>query len=362
MDKVAEIFDNSRKINVIKDMAVKTIGAEETENVWKEARSILSDILKKYPMIQPKEQRHTDLIFPRIAVYKALLRSHSDTAMKIMEEGEAINAKERAKSYQKIVRLPFGKMIFLKGFAAGCKFENYIISGNSLTSAILYAKLIIELSIIKLSKKGEEQMAKRNHALDQPILDSARKEFLEKGFEKASLKAICEYAGVTTGAVYKRYKDKEELFAAVIEDTLKDLNQIADEKCSIDVSRLSDEELVEAWNMNSGSMLWWFQFLNDRREDFILLISKSETTRYANFQHDWVEKMTKGTFSYYEEALKRGLATVVITKEEFHILLTAFWSTIYEPFIHGYNTQQIEEHCQLVCRMFDWYGVLGFKS
>ena len=40
----------------------------------------------------------------------------------------------------------------------------------------------------------------------------ARKEFMEKGFIKAELKTICNNANITTGAVYKRYKGKQELF------------------------------------------------------------------------------------------------------------------------------------------------------
>lgn len=205
-------------------------------------------------------------------------------------------------------------------------------------------------------------MATRDHSLDQPILDSARKEFLAKGFEKASLKEICANAGVTTGAIYKRYKDKEELFAAVVDGTVKDLDKIADEKGGVDAADLSDRELIEAWNMENGSMMWWFQYLFERREDFVLLISRAETTRYANFQHDWVAKMTEGTYAYYQEALRRGLATVKVSKDELHILLTAFWTTIYEPFVHGYTYEQVEEHCHLVCRMFDWYRVFGFQN
>lgn len=203
-------------------------------------------------------------------------------------------------------------------------------------------------------------MAVRNHSLDQPILDSAREEFLEKGFEKASLKTICGRAGVTTGALYKRYRDKEALFAAVVEETVADLNEIADAKCNVNVRELTDETLIRAWDMSNGDMLWWFQYLFERYEGFVLLISRAETTRYANFQHDWVEKMTEGTYAYYAEACRRGLAVTKISKGELHILLTAFWSTIYEPFIHGYTLEQIEEHCELVCRMFDWYNTLGF--
>ena len=121
MDKITAIFDNGKKINVIKDVAVKTIGREETDKAWNDARRLLTDILDKYPNIQPKEQTHTDLIFPHIAVYKALLISHSDVAMKIMEQGEAITAKESGKSFRRIVKLPFGKTLFFKAFALGCK-------------------------------------------------------------------------------------------------------------------------------------------------------------------------------------------------------------------------------------------------
>ena len=68
-------------------------------------------------------------------------------------------------------------------------------------------------------------MAVADRSIDPRILDSARTEFLASGFEKASLKTICEGAGVTTGALYKRYKGKEDLFSAVwgrdSADTLK---------------------------------------------------------------------------------------------------------------------------------------------
>ena len=63
-------------------------------------------------------------------------------------------------------------------------------------------------------------MAVRDTSIDPRILDSAREEFLKKGFLKADLKTICDSAGVTTGAVYKRYKGKEELFSAVVGDVV----------------------------------------------------------------------------------------------------------------------------------------------
>lgn len=203
-------------------------------------------------------------------------------------------------------------------------------------------------------------MAKPDHSIDPLILESARQEFLSQGFEKASLKAICERAHVTTGALYKRYSGKEELFQAVVAGTVADLEEILEQKSGGDVRLLSDEELVKAWDMDEEYMMWWFRFLYERYDGFVLLLKCAEGTRYSHFQHDWVEKMTEATYAYYQEAYRRGLCTVYASRGEMHILLTAFWATIYEPFIHGYQMEQLDEHCKLVCRLFDWYHTFGF--
>lgn len=205
-------------------------------------------------------------------------------------------------------------------------------------------------------------MAKPDHSIDPLILVSAKREFLEKGFKKASLKDICAKANVTTGALYKRYKGKDALFCAVVEDTVNDLNEIYEQKSVIDFSGISDQELIKAWDMDESYMMWWFHFLFDRHEGFVLLLKCAEGSSYSNFQHDWVEKMTEATYLYYMEAYKRKLTLVFVSKKEMHILLTAFWSTIYEPFIHDYTLDQLEDHCQLVCRMFDWYSTFQFDK
>ena len=53
------------------------------------------------------------------------------------------------------------------------------------------------------------------------LSDSAKKEFMEKGFMKASLRNICKNAGVTTGALYFFFKDKDALFVSLIQEPLK---------------------------------------------------------------------------------------------------------------------------------------------
>lgn len=202
-------------------------------------------------------------------------------------------------------------------------------------------------------------MAKPDPALDQRILESAKKEFLAKGFEKASLKEICQGAGVTTGALYNRYQGKEDLFHGVVADTVADLEGVLREKSTTDFSNISDAALLQAWDMQEDYMMWWFDFLDQRRDGFVLLLKCAEGTRYGNFQHDWVDQMSQSTYRYYQEAYRRGLFHEAVSPEEMHVLLTAFWATIYEPFIHGYRREALETHCKLVCHFINWFATFG---
>jgi AcrR family transcriptional regulator len=50
------------------------------------------------------------------------------------------------------------------------------------------------------------------------ILDAARSEFAENGFEKASYNQIIERAGLSKGAMYYYFDDKLDLYVTVLED------------------------------------------------------------------------------------------------------------------------------------------------
>jgi AcrR family transcriptional regulator len=58
---------------------------------------------------------------------------------------------------------------------------------------------------------GEEDSAKRRQ-----IIEGARQVFLAQGFDAASMGEIARVAGVSKGTLYVYFKDKEELFDAII--------------------------------------------------------------------------------------------------------------------------------------------------
>ena len=135
------------------------------------------------------------------------------------------------------------------------------------------------------------------------------------------------------------------------------------QKCSaVDFSALSDEEIYRSWIMTYDSMIPMFKLLYEHRDKFTLLIDKAAGTRYENFSHEFVTEMSYAYEQFYNEARKRGLAKAEVTREEFHVLISSFWTCVCEPIVHDMTWEQIEEHCRIVCRFFNWKEVIMLRK
>lgn len=118
------------------------------------------------------------------------------------------------------------------------------------------------------------------------LLDSAKREFLEKGYMKASLRTICKNAGVTTGALYFFFQDKEDLLKQLVEEPLKELTSIIQ-------SHLSEE-----LNMD-----WVSPSVDDDSED---IRAAKEIVHFMYRHYDIFQiLLTKSQGSVYEDIVSR---------------------------------------------------------
>ena len=123
------------------------------------------------------------------------------------------------------------------------------------------------------------------------LLLQAKHEFLEQGFEKASLRKICARAGVTTGAVYFFFKNKEDLFCQIVEDTASQLTVLG--------QRLSEAEL-ERPELGTENDIRLMEFLYLHREEAILLLEKSQGTRYGSFRNELYGQLQKFFLLFFQ--------------------------------------------------------------
>jgi AcrR family transcriptional regulator len=66
---------------------------------------------------------------------------------------------------------------------------------------------------------------RRRGSLDQVLIDAAMDLFASYGYRGTSLSRIARAAGVTKGALYWHFSDKEEFFLAVVDKVLGEWNQ-----------------------------------------------------------------------------------------------------------------------------------------
>lgn len=123
----------------------------------------------------------------------------------------------------------------------------------------------------------------------EQLIDAAAQVFLDKGFEGASLRAICKKAGVTTGALYFFFENKEALFGSIVEPVLKQLEKLEQELLAIE---LEDTSLGPEADKKLMAFLW------HNRKEVRLLLEKSSGTHYEDMIDEIFSKMEE-TFSIF---------------------------------------------------------------
>lgn len=129
------------------------------------------------------------------------------------------------------------------------------------------------------------------------IIDSAKAEFIEKGFSKASLRKICANAGVTTGALYFFFDGKEDLFRAIVEPPMTRLVNMIQEHFMEEEQILSLPAVYEHQEGDHDEITeTLIHHLYQNYDAFILLLTKSQGTAFED-SLDRIVDMTEKRFA-----------------------------------------------------------------
>ncbi len=129
-------------------------------------------------------------------------------------------------------------------------------------------------------------MPTRIIGVSKRLIEVAKKEFLEKGFEGASIRRIAREAETSPRAVYTRFENKEELFAAVVEPVYSDF------------IKMFNEDKIIYWNMARNKdfsknpeeyYLRYLYYAYAHKDQFVLILQKSKGTRFEHFTQELSE-------------------------------------------------------------------------
>ncbi len=144
-------------------------------------------------------------------------------------------------------------------------------------------------------------MANKDHSLDDGILQAAYSEFLAYGFQKASLHKIAEKAGVTTGAIYTRYKNKDALFVSLLQDffeAMKVLFAPVAEEYEKAKHSAQPEDILRAINAEESI---YFRLLTEHYDDCTLFFSRSDGSSVEMILKEIMNTKTKQTVEFFSE-------------------------------------------------------------
>ena len=165
-----------------------------------------------------------------------------------------------------------------------------------------YNNTVIDNGIIDNTKVV---MAVKDHSLDDGIINAAKEEFLEHGFQKASLHKIAANANVTTGALYTRYKNKNALFTALINPLFQSFQpyvKTITEKYYKAQNNKSVEDFLEAMKYESRI---YFDIIFAYKIEATLLIYKSTGSEISeNIQKMFIDNKENGTVKFFEDFAK----------------------------------------------------------
>ena len=130
----------------------------------------------------------------------------------------------------------------------------------------------------------------RRKQTEQKLIKSGKEEFLKKGYAKANLRDICKNAGVTTGAFYFSFENKEALLSAILAPVITDYEKM----CSTFARR--EEENPNTADDNERQMM---EHLSEHRTEAIILMEKSAGSRYEKFRPQISQQMQAAFTSYF---------------------------------------------------------------
>ena len=174
----------------------------------------------------------------------------------------------------------------------------------------------------------------------EKIQEAAMAEFLDKGFQGASLRQIVKNAGVTTGAFYGYFSSKEALFTAIVEPHATALmGKFMWAQTSF--AELPEEEQPQHMGVESRDYVaWMVDYICRHREPVKLLLCCAEGTSYENFIHNMVEVEVESTLRYMGVLRRMGRDIPQMSRSLCHIIASGMFNAIFEVVIHDMPYEQ----------------------
>ncbi len=202
-----------------------------------------------------------------------------------------------------------------------------------------------------------------NDALAARILEASKAEFFEKGFQKASMRSIAAAVGVTTGAIYRYYKNKDALFDALVAEPAEAMYQryrvysenYAQKELDSQLDGLNEVAVHEA-----GGMI---TYIYAHYDAFKLIACCAEGTKYADYVERLIEVETNSGMALVHLMQAERNACGDVDDQLIHIISSTYFKGVFEIVAHVADERSAICHISALRDFYTagWYKILGIS-
>ena len=191
----------------------------------------------------------------------------------------------------------------------------------------------------------------------EKILNAAKREFLEKGFAGTNVRAAAQRAGVTTGALYNLFKNKDGIFEALVGGVFNEFLNILAYNDVFEARELDMKagDLSEITEMSRRRFLRMVDFFYANWDAMKLLVC---CAKGSSFEHifdkaiDLTEKETLRLLTMDGVKMSRRIKFFI------HVMVTSHFENLKEIFYHDLTKSEAAEYVL----DFNMYHCGGWKQ
>ncbi len=206
-------------------------------------------------------------------------------------------------------------------------------------------------------------MAKRVEGRSDKLLECAKAEFLEMGFQEASLRVIAAKADTSTGAIYTRFQDKEGLFHALVDDTANCLLDWFEKGQRAFANQPSATQKEDVFTYKPELWEELVNYIYDHWDAFRLLVRCADNSCYDEMLNRMIDIEVNYTYKFLKSTGNKALADGALTPMLVHMLSSAFYSGLFETVRHQMPKEDAMSYVRQLRRFFvcGWADLLESK-
>ena len=228
----------------------------------------------------------------------------------------------------------------------------------SLTGNNLFSYSPHSLSEIGLySRENMTESSTSATETKKKLLENAKREFLEKGFMGASLRTIAANAGVTTGAMYRHFKDKDDFFCTLVDEAIEFTTKtvmMADSSHHLDLDNLISKEPFEQERESTSELL---NYMFDNFDTFTLLLTKAAGSTHEHFQEEICELYTKSCSETFDWMYENKIAQKKVDDMTVHFIASTVINAFVEIITHKMSKEEAFQYIENI-EEFTRYGMI----